>query len=237
MRSRYGSNIAFIDLWANGMLAMTGLFIIAFLLIKQDNKKTDVPEPPIQLMAVLTWSNEGKEAHADVDLWVAYEESGHETAVGFRSPTREGIALELDDLGARTDSYIKGGVQKVIPINREVINFRRIPAEEVTVNAMFYFANDANLSVTATVEVYRLNPFKVIYEGSHKLVGRGDEHTYVRFTMNEEGKILNMNYRPKSIVYAKHPASSSTEDWPAMHPGDDEEPARAMNLSPEIRGY
>ena len=55
--------------------------------------------------------------------------------------------------------------------------------------------------------------------------------------MNEEGKILNMNYRPKSIVYAKHPASSSTEDWPAMHPGDDEEPARAMNLSPESRGY
>lgn len=216
MRSRYGSNVAFLDMTLNSLMGISVLFIMAFLLIKEDNKKVDQPPAPVKLMVVMTWPNEGPQAHADMDLWAAWNEGDGEVAVGFRSPTREGIALELDDLGARTDKYTHKGRVEVIPINREVINFRRIPSEEVTVNAMFYFANDSKLTVNTTVEVYRLNPFEVIYEGSHKLHGRGAERTFVRFKMDEAGELLNMHYRPKTIVYAKHPVSSGTNDWPVM---------------------
>ena len=134
-------------------------------------------------------------------------------AVGFRSPIRQGIALERDDLGHRSDKILKKGkfVNEIIPINREVINFRRVPEEEITVNAMYYFSQDPNVHVPVKVQVYALNPFSMIYEGEHTMTKRGQEHTFVRFTMTEEGDVTDMHYRQKSIVYAaKGPI---TNDW------------------------
>ena len=223
MRSKYGTNVAFLDAILNSLMGISALFIISFLLINEDKKETDLPEPPVQIMAILNWPAEGSPGRADIDLWVQWSERDGDV-VGFRSPSKEGIALELDDLGSRTDKYVRKGSseQETIPINREVINFRRIPEDEITVNAMFYYAQDKHLSVPTTVQVYKLNPFSVIYEGTHILNGRGDEHTFVRFKMDQDGLVEDLNFRQKTIVYAKHPMSSTTGDWPT---GEDHNPA------------
>ena len=235
MRSHYGSNVAFLDMTLNALMGISALFIIAFLLIREEDKKTDVPEPPVMIMAVLSWPNEGPQADADIDLWVQVGEEREGLAVGFRSPTREGIALELDDLGSRNDKYTANGRKVVIPINREVINFRRIPKEEIIVNAMFYHARDKNLSVPVTVQVFKLNPFKVIYEGAYTLQGLGDERTFVRFKMDEDGHVKDMNHRQKSIVYAKHPVSGDSNDWPVMR--EEYDPAHLDNYEMHQGGY
>ena len=204
MRSRYSSNVAFLDMTLNSLLGISALFIIAFLLIRQEDKRTDMPDKPVELMAVLSWPAEGNASFADVDLWISYGPNDDD-AVGFRVPAREGIALEIDDLGARSDRFLAKGKSKIetIPINREVINFRRIPEDEIVVNAMYYFHNDKDTPVPCTVQVYALNPFKVIYEGVHTLTYRGEEHTFVRFNMNQDKNITDLHHRPKSIVYAK----------------------------------
>ena len=235
MRSRYGANVAFLDAILNSLMGISALFIISFLLINEDKKATDLPEPPVQIMAILNWPAEGAPGKADIDLWVQWSQRDGDV-VGFRSPSKDGIALELDDLGSRSDKYILRGSSETetIPINREVINFRRIPEDEVIVNAMFYYAQDKYLEVPATVQVYKLNPFTVIYEGTHTLRGRGDEHTFVRFKMNQEGIIDDLNFRQKTIVYAKHPTASTNDNWPT---GEDHNPAprqpspRAMHQS------
>ena len=206
MRSRYSSNVAFLDMTLNTLMGISVLFIIAFLLIREEDKKTDTPEPPLRLMITLEWPVEGAASKADIDIWTSFGPNDDD-AVGFRAPIREGIALERDDLGSRSDTVLSKGksIVEVIPINREVINFRRVPEHEITVNAMYYYSQDKDVHVPCKVVVYGLNPFKVVYEGEHTLTGRGEEHTFVRFTMDDEGKITDLHHRPKSIVYAKAP--------------------------------
>jgi hypothetical protein len=214
MRSRYGSNTAFLDMTLNALLGISAMFIIAFLLIREDNKKTDIPEPPLRIMVTMEWPVEGPASNVDVDLWIL-EGNEDSSAVGFRTPIRQGIALERDDLGHSTDRVLKKGkfVNEIIPINREVINFRRVPEEEITVNAMYYFSQDSSVHVPVKVQVYALNPFSMIYEGEHTMTKRGQEHTFVRFTMTEEGEVIDRHYRPKSIVYAaKGPVTNNWGD-------------------------
>jgi hypothetical protein len=213
MRSRYGSNTAFLDMTLNSLMGISALFIMAFLLIREEDKKTNVPEPPLRIMVTMEWPVEGPASNVDIDIWIQ-EGNEDSSAVGFRSPIRQGIALERDDLGHSTDRVLKKGkfVNETIPINREVINFRRVPEDEITVNAMYYFSQDPSVHVPVKVQVYALNPFSMIYEGEHTLTRRGEEHTFVRFTMTEEGKVTDMHYRQKSIVYAK--PAISTQDWP-----------------------
>ena len=214
MRSRYGTNVAFLDAILNSLMGISALFIISFLLIREDNKKVDLPPPPVQMLVTLTWPTEGAPADTDVDLWLQWGDS-QDQAVGFRSPVREGIALERDDLGNRSDKYISKGKNKmeVIPINQEVIAMRRIPQDEIVVNAMYYFNKDKTVPTPCTVQVVKLNPYVVIYEGVHTLAQRGDEHTFIRFTMNDEGELIDKNFRQKSIVYAR-PAETTYNTWP-----------------------
>ena len=215
MRSRYGTNVAFLDAILNSLMGISALFIISFLLIREDNKRTDAPEPPVQMLVTMTWPTEGAPADTDVDLWLQWGDN-QDQAVGFRSPVREGIALERDDLGNRSDKYISKGKNKmeVIPINQEVIAMRRIPQDEITINAMYYFNKDRAVPTPCTVQVVKLNPYVVIYEGVHTLTQRGDEHTFIRFTMNDEGELVDKNFRQKSIVYAR-PAETTYNTWPA----------------------
>ena len=49
-------------------------------------------------------------------------------------------------------------------------------------------------------ELVKINPFKVIYQGSKDFVEEGQEETFVRFTMDEDGDYTNVNYLPKNIV-------------------------------------
>jgi len=90
MRSRYGSNTAFLDMTLNVMMGISALFIISFLLIRQDNKKVDLPEPPVQMLVTMTWPTEGAASATDLDLWISWG-NNQDQAVGFRSPVRVSI--------------------------------------------------------------------------------------------------------------------------------------------------
>ena len=46
--------------------------------------------------------------------------------------------------------------------------------------------------------------------------GRGDEHTFVRFTLDDNGEVTDLHHRQKSIVYAAHPSPGKAHGRPAM---------------------
>ena len=57
-------------------------------------------------------------------------------------------------------------------------------------------SGDANV----TVEVLRLNPFRVIHNSSKVFSAHGQEETFVRFKINSSGLVENINYLPKNLV-------------------------------------
>jgi hypothetical protein len=205
MRDRYGSNLGFLDLVLNLLLGVTSLFIIAFLLIKESDLESPV-EQKAEFIVVLTWD---EDSDWDVDLWV----EGPNGVASFRSPDTGQMSLSRDDLGSRNDRFKNAlGETEIVRINREVVDIRGFNAGEYIVNSHYYFCKDNYSPVETSVEVVKLNPYQVIYKGKHVLQKRGDEHTYVRFKINQEGLIESVSHLPKTLVYN----SSSLNDWGAL---------------------
>ena len=58
-------------------------------------------------MVTMEWPVEGAASDADMDIGFNFPQDSD--AVGFRSPIRQGIALERDDLGHRSDKILVKG--------------------------------------------------------------------------------------------------------------------------------
>ena len=189
----YNSNLAFVDLLFNLILGFVFLFIISFILINDPEKKESI-EQKAEYMIILSWDDD---LNNDIDLWV----QGPSGTVGFRNPQQGNMFLDKDDLGHRNDAIVNGGVEKIIYINREVTSIRGFQKGEYIVNAFYYHNGDkANVLNKVSIELVKINPFKVIYQGTKDFVEEGQEETFVRFTMDEDGDYTNVNYLPKNIV-------------------------------------
>lgn len=189
----FNSNLAFVDLLFNLILGFVFLFIISFILINDPEKKESI-EQKAEYMIILSWDDD---LDNDIDLWV----QGPSGTVGFRNPQQGNMFLDKDDLGHRNDVIVNGGVEKIIYINREVTSIRGFQKGEYIVNAFYYFNGDkANVLNKVSVELVKVNPFKVIYQGTKDFVEEGQEETFVRFTMDEDGDYRDVNYLPKKIV-------------------------------------
>ena len=189
----FNSNLAFVDLLFNLILGFVFLFIISFILINDPEKKESI-EQKAEYMIILSWDDD---LNNDIDLWV----QGPSGTVGFRNPQQGNMFLDKDDLGHRNDVIVNGGVEKIIYINREVTSIRGFQKGEYIVNAFYYHNGDkANVLNKVSVELVKVNPFKVIYQGTKDFVEEGQEETFVRFTMDEDGDYRDVNYLPKNIV-------------------------------------
>lgn len=200
MKSRYISNLAFIDLLFNLILGFVFLFLVAFLLINKPEKTADV-EKKAEFMITMFWQDEHE---GDIDLWV---ETPH-GVVNYINPTLGAVHLDKDDLGLRNDWYYDTkGVKRHILINREIVTFRALQAGKYIVNAHYYSNEPINTPqqgpARVTVEITRLNPFFIHHTSTHELTTQGDEKTFIRFTMTPNGIIKDENFLPKSLVTIK----------------------------------
>ena len=58
-----------------------------------------------------------------------------------------------------------------------------------------------NAAVPATVKVQKLNPTaQVVFDNTVFVNHTGDEKTAVRFTLDADGKVIDVNSRPKSLM-------------------------------------
>ena len=86
------------------------------------------------------------------------------------------------------------------PIREEIVTVRGILAGEYTVNISHFVATTGE-PVQANVKVQKLNPTaQVIFDNKLTLDHSGDEKTAVRFRLDTEGKVINVNQRPKSLL-------------------------------------
>lgn len=218
MNNKYSSNLAFIDLLFNLILGFVFLFIISFLMINEPDKKSEV-EQKAEYMIVLDWDGD---RDIDMDLWVETPNG----KVGFVNPGQGSVFLDKDDLGFRNDTYtMETGELKTVPINREIVNVRAFEAGEYIVNAHLYGGRFVSEKSTTTsgvkagtvignkltqylnvqLNVYKLNPYSVVYSGEKLFTTLRQEKTFTRFTILENGMFTNVNSLPKKIVSAFDP--------------------------------
>jgi len=210
MDRRYVSNLAFIDLLFNLILGFVMLFLISFLLINNPAKTSEI-EYKAEIMIVMSWQDDHE---GDIDLWVETPNG----KVSYINPVAGHAHLDKDDLGVRNDYYTlpNGEVEKIY-LNREIVTLRALQPGDYVVNAHYYTTPGigseqygTRIPAEVNIEVLRLNPFQIIFSDGKTLDAKGQEETFVRFTLDAEGTATKINRLPKRLVQAQVGATTTS---------------------------
>ena len=225
---KYKSTIGFTDLLFNILVGFAFLFIIAFILIKPEAKKHDF-ERRAEFVVVLEWDHDQAD---DLDLYVQ-DPTGDRVSfrhpiVNFMHLDKDDLGY-VNDIVMNMD----GTITKV-NINREVVTIRGIVPGEHIINVHYYSTRqtEAALSsltrerrgdteiisvdrhgvgkpnkkrtLTVKIELHKVNPYEILWIGEKTFDHRGQEETFVRFTINSKGKVVGaFTHEQKKFVVPK----------------------------------
>ena len=230
-KNRYKSTIVFTDMLFNILVGFAFLFIVAFLLIKPESKKADF-QRKAEFVVVMEWDHDQPD---DIDLYV---QDPTQNKVHFRLPIINFMYLDKDDLGFANDivrSHVDGTISKV-NINREVVTIRGIIAGEYVINAHYYSSRewsnlqgvgseggvqeiptqrtkDKDKPLTVKIELHKVDPYKIWWVGEKTFSRKGQEETFVRFTIDPDGnQIGDFEYDEKKFVVPYQRSGISAPD-------------------------
>ena len=88
--------------------------------------------------------------------------------------------------------------------------------------------------LTVKIELHRVNPYKIWWIGEKTFTHRGQEETFVRFTIDPKGnQVGDFTYVEKDFVM---PFKNTVGSAPNNFEGDHDEPSGAVELNnPQIR--
>ena len=184
---------AFTDLLFNSLLGFAFMFAIAFMLISDpsDGGKID---SKAEILISVRWPDQHPD---DVDAIVESPQGG---LVWYHNRDTGLMHLDRDDRGIFADKMNVNGATISNPINQETITIRALQSGEYVVNLLHYQAN-YDQPLTVDVKVEKLNPeVELVYYGSHELQGVGDEKTAVRFSVDSEKNISDVNQIQKRLL-------------------------------------
>jgi hypothetical protein len=169
------------------------LFFIAVLSIAPDAKDGKV-DSKAEFLITMDWPDNHPD---DLDLFV-------QDPVGniawYRHREAGFLTLDRDDRGGANDFILVNGLKIPSPIREEIVTVRGLIAGEYTVNVS-HFQAVAGEPVAATVKVQKLNPTaQVVFDDKVTMDHSGDEKTAVRFRLDAQGKVVDVQRRPKSLL-------------------------------------
>ena len=169
------------------------LFFIALLAVSPDSKDGKV-DSKAEFLITMDWPDNHPD---DLDLFV-------QDPVGniawYRHREAGFLTLDRDDRGGINDFIIVNGKKILSPIREEIVTLRGIVAGEYTVNISHFQATTWQ-PVAASVKVQKLNPtVQVVFDNKLMLDHSGQEKTAVRFRLDTEGKVIDVNQRSKSLL-------------------------------------
>ena len=199
---------AFTDLLFNTLLGFAFMFAIAFMLISDPSEGGKI-ESKAEILISVRWPDKHPD---DVDAIV---ESPEGDLVWYHNRDTGLMHLDRDDRGIFADKMNVNGAVISNPINQETVTIRALQSGEYVVNLLHYQAN-YDEPLTVEVKVEKLNPeVELIYYGSHELEGVGDEETAVRFSVDSQKNISNVNQMPKRLLtkaLGRHPLIENKSD-------------------------
>ncbi len=169
------------------------LFFLALLSISPDNKDGKI-DSKAEFIITLDWPDSHPD---DLDLYVQ-DPIGN--IAWYRHREAGFMTLDRDDRGGANDFIIVNGKKIASPIREEIVTVRGIVPGEYAVNVS-HFAATTGQPVSANVKVQKLNPVAQVIFDDHVTVDHtGDEKTAVRFKLDAQGKVIDVNSRPKSLM-------------------------------------
>ena len=205
-RERFKTSIAFIDLLFNITVGLAMLFIIAFLMINPITKKGDIVYKA-EFIITMSWP---EKSHDDIDLYVMDPEKN---IVYFRQKDKGLINLDRDDLGKSNDIVITQHGTFENKLNEEHVTIRGIVPGEYIINAHWFSkaqnGNDIGENyvpsekLEVSVKVEKLNPYRFVYTGKEILTKPGEEKTFLRFYVDNEGNVYKINKLDQQMVTTK----------------------------------
>ena len=183
----------FTDLLFNALLGFAFMFAIAFMLINSSEEEGNINTKAEVLISV-QWPDEHPD---DVDAVV---EDPQGKLVWYHNRDSGLMHLDRDDRGNLADNInIKGDVVSS-PINQETVTVRGLLSGEYVINLLHY-KSIFKEPLPVTVKVEKLNPtVELIYYGQHFLNGVGDEITALRFLVNGDKEVAEINQLPKRLL-------------------------------------
>jgi hypothetical protein len=169
------------------------LFFIALLAVSPDSKEGKI-DSKAEFIITMDWPDNHPD---DLDLFVQ-DPAGN--IAWYRHREAGFLTLDRDDRGGANDFIIVNGKKIPSPIREEIVTVRGIVPGEYTVNVSHFQANTGQ-PVAASVKVRKLNPTaQVIFDNKFMLDHSGDEKTALRFRLDNEGKVIDVQQRPKSLL-------------------------------------
>jgi hypothetical protein len=169
------------------------LFFLALLAVSPDSKDGKI-DSKAEFIVTLDWPDNHPD---DLDLFVQ-DPAGN--IAWYRHREAGFLTLDRDDRGGANDFIVVNGKTIPSPIREEIVTVRGIVAGEYTVNVSHFQATTGE-PVSANVKVQKLNPTaQVIFDNKLTLSHTGDEKTAVRFRLDAEGKVIDVDQRPKSLL-------------------------------------
>ena len=169
------------------------LFFLALLAISPDAKEGKI-DSKAEFIITMDWPDSHPD---DLDLFVQ-DPIGN--IAWYRHREAGFLTLDRDDRGGANDFIVVNGRKIPSPIREEIVTVRGIVPGEYTVN-ISHFQATTGQPVPATVKVQKLNPTaQVIFDDKVVVDHTGDEKTAVHFRLDAEGKVIDVQKRPKSLL-------------------------------------
>ena len=192
MKRNYHTNLAFLDLLFNTLLCFAALFSLAFILINP-SKKNKTVDAKAEFIITVIWPSDMDD---DVDTYVEDPEGN---LIAFNRREQGLMHLDRDDTGLSFDTISTSFGLVEYKENREMVSIRGyIPGEYVVNVHMYTKREDKETPVTIILE--KINPYKVVTGRNVVLKLRGDEKTAFRFTVDDEGKVIQTNQLEKGLA-------------------------------------
>ena len=174
------------------------LMLVAILfLLKTEEEKTKMRPPNVLYEVILTWDGNSED---DLDLYVRAA-SGHTVAFNNREGGQGSlISLAHDALGKRRNNSLTQGQEGVVTsFNEEVVSFRGVVEGENIVTVHVYAKRD-DVPTKATIKLIKIKPFREVVIKEREFSTTGQEKVAFRFKTDKEGRILEVNELPASLL-------------------------------------
>jgi hypothetical protein len=169
------------------------LFFLALLAVSPDSKEGKISSKA-EFIITMDWPDNHPD---DLDLFVQ-DPVGN--VAWYRRREAGFLTLDRDDRGGANDFIVVNGKKIPTPIREEIVAVRGIVPGEYTVNVSHFQALTGQ-PVAATVKVQKLNPsVQVIFDNKVMLDHSGQEKTALRFSLDAEGKVIDVHQRPMSLL-------------------------------------
>jgi hypothetical protein len=169
------------------------LFFIALLAVSPESKDGKI-DSKAEFIITMDWPDKHPD---DIDLFVQ-DPAGN--IAWYRHREAGFLTLDRDDRGGTNDFIVVSGKKIPSPIREEIVTVRGIVPGEYTVNVS-HFAATTGQPVPVNVKVQKLNPTaQVVFDDKVMLDHTGEERTAVRFWLDAEGKVIDVQQRQKSLL-------------------------------------